>query len=286
MEGSGSDLPLSSRDEEETLTATNSRFTLHDALELLRVKCIDYYKRYLSIFKSMEKDVSRCSFDGYVEAIVNDPLEWLQSFPLTDVSEPALAKSKSAMLFLLSHETIRSQLTPAVCEHAVDVLTSAWQANKRMLVEQRGKLKNNNFTNFNNFNFNNQKVMITESKTPTGAEDYADVEDITTMVNEEDLDEDDGFDDENDFVEREDADDDDDDDYEASDDDDDMVHRIAIELEEKERQLASALEKLETLKELFVDVIRDLDEVTTTTTTTTTTKPKMSKYVSVLLSQW
>jgi hypothetical protein len=115
-------------------------FTLSAALEMLREKCMDYHKRYAAIFRSMEKDLGS-PFVDYVEAIVNDPVEWLNSFPTKDTSEPALAKSKTAMLYLLAHEQVQAALGCDLCSSASDKLTAAWQANKKAILRARESLR-------------------------------------------------------------------------------------------------------------------------------------------------
>lgn len=119
---------------------TPTHVTLHDVLELLRLKCLDYHKRYAAIFGSMEKNL-QAPFSSYVEAVVNDPLEWLHSFPMKDTSEPALAKSKTALLYLLGHATVRADLTTQVCDQAIEILTAAWQKNKKQMSKEREQLK-------------------------------------------------------------------------------------------------------------------------------------------------
>jgi hypothetical protein len=130
--------PETSPTSDEKTTPTH--VTLHDVLELLRHKCLDYHKRYAAIFGSMEKNL-QAPFSAYVEAVVNDPLEWLHSFPMKDTSEPALAKSKTALLFLLGHATVRADLGTQVCDQASEILTAAWQKNKKQMSKEREQLK-------------------------------------------------------------------------------------------------------------------------------------------------
>lgn len=116
-------------------------FSLGDALQLLRTKCLDYHRRYESIFASMQFDLA-LPFKDYVECIVNDPKEWLLTFPANDVSQPALAKSKTAMMYLLSHDDVRAALSPSFCKDAVEVLTQAWLAHKGEVLRWRSRSKN------------------------------------------------------------------------------------------------------------------------------------------------
>lgn len=122
------------------MSAENSpQITLQRVLELLRDKCADYHSRYASIFNSMDKDLES-PFALYVEAIVDDAKEWMRSFPETDRSESALGKSKTAMMYLLKHDEVRSALTAKICDDAIKQLGKAWLKNKDELVKTRQQM--------------------------------------------------------------------------------------------------------------------------------------------------
>lgn len=109
---------------------------LRDILDILREKVYDYYRRYAIIFQNMERDM-RSPFRDYVEAIVTDPRSWLETFPQSDTALGALVKSKTAMMYLLSHERVRNELTPEYCDAAAVKLAAAWGEHKSALAASR-----------------------------------------------------------------------------------------------------------------------------------------------------
>lgn len=109
---------------------------LNEALALLSNKCSDYHTTYTTIFSSMKKELDSPLKD-YVEAIMNDPKEWIRSFPQKHKSPSALAKGKSAMLSLLKEDKMMGSLGAEFCNEAVQTLEQGWKDHHKAILEER-----------------------------------------------------------------------------------------------------------------------------------------------------
>lgn len=114
---------------------------LNKTLEILDEKNPEYKNTHERILKILNIPLSS-SLKSYIELIQNDHLQWFNAFPTAYASYEALAKPKSALLFLLEKQPdIRAELGVEYCNHLANSIGEFWRNNKEELINTRRFVK-------------------------------------------------------------------------------------------------------------------------------------------------
>ena len=114
---------------------------LNKTLELLKDKNPEYKNAHERILKILNIPLTS-SMKSYIELIHNDHLHWFNAFPSVFASYEALAKPKSALLFLLEKQKdVRDELGVEYCDNLANSIGDFWRANKEELINTRKFVK-------------------------------------------------------------------------------------------------------------------------------------------------
>lgn len=107
------------------------------ALDLLKTKCPDYHKSQSEIISTLNLQGSS-TLKSYLELIQNDPVTYFESFPKSAVSFIALAKPKSAILYLLEKcEQVRQSEGATFCDALANTIGKEWKQHGKRIAEAR-----------------------------------------------------------------------------------------------------------------------------------------------------
>lgn len=114
-----------------------------DAQDALLAKCKDYHKTHGLVLNALNI-ADDTPLSSYLEQIDNDTLEWFNVFPKEYLSVPALAKPKSAIVYLLEkHEETRNYCGAEFCDRLATKIHAVWKENRDKLLQIRVELAEN-----------------------------------------------------------------------------------------------------------------------------------------------
>lgn len=110
---------------------------IDQALDLLKTKCPDYHKNQSEIISTLNLQGSS-TLKSYLELIQNDPVTYFESFPKSAVSFIALAKPKSAILYLLEKcDQVRQSEGAQFCDALANTIGKEWKQHGKRIAEAR-----------------------------------------------------------------------------------------------------------------------------------------------------
>ena len=115
---------------------------LQAAFDILHAKCADYGKYSEAVARALDIDPDARTLADYLEQIRDDPVSWFDAFPMEYASVGALAKPKTAILYLLEKvPDVKAEFGEDSCKALAARVEAEWKANKGRLVEERAALK-------------------------------------------------------------------------------------------------------------------------------------------------
>lgn len=121
------------------MAETTATVSVEQALEILRAKCTDYHKAWADIATSLNLPLTT-PIASYFEQINNDPLHWFNAFPASAISFQALAKPKSALLYLLEKcSEVRNAVGEDYCNELAAKIGEEWKKHGKAIAAARNR---------------------------------------------------------------------------------------------------------------------------------------------------